>query len=334
MARTIRLFEPDTVVKVDNRRILTSAGHGLPELDGHGQFPIHMRDLRETAWVQWIGEPLPFGEGRARVMTLACAQCEARTTTRCCRVAWCTRHEALHRDTEHTRPDHGRYRAMVDAGADTVFRHAIGPEPVPGVLYPTDMSLLAMNTRGIANGIRIAEHVRRYTQLPGEQLDPIGDALATAAAGQGRFPTVAETQWLVYDIVARCTFPAILDALGHHDEARWMRRQPRVTSDATTPLVTHGDHWGLHSFGIDRATRAKVTITDAGQMAADDLFHPFFMQFKKGFGRGGFCFGTDESPEYLSYALSTPDGPERAGIGIARAHDDAVALVVSAFTTL
>src|SRR5207248_4258330 len=146
--------------------------------------------------------------------------------------------------------------------------------------------------------------------------------------------TVAETQWLVYDIVARCTFPAILDALGHHDEARWMRRQPRVTSDATTPLVTHGDHWGLHSFGIDRATRAKVTITDAGQMAADDLFHPFFMQFKKGFCRGGFCFGTDESLEYLRYALSTPDGPERAGIGLARAHDDAVALVVSAFTTL
>ncbi|RIQ13242.1 hypothetical protein [Jiangella rhizosphaerae] len=322
-ANNRRPFVPDGIVTVTGAQVL--AEEFSPSTD---VFLIRQKGAREAAWARWVGEDNPWG-GRARVVTLACAECDAWTGDRCCGLAFCAPHRELHRAVEHVRPDQGRYRAIVDAAPLTVFRHADGAGPVSGLRYPRDMSIQAAMRaeRSPSNGLRVVEHVRRYTYVPGGP-DPIGAALAALAQRGGRLPAPAAARWLACDLLARCTFPALLDVLGRSGEAEWLRRQPRLMTARSSVLRERVDELGLGRFGL---LGLPASASDAAEAAACDLFRELYM-LTPGYGPGGLDIGVDESDLVLEMVLREPDGPERVGRVVARAHDDAVATVVKALS--
>lgn len=320
---TRRMFLPSTKILIKSAEIRVhrdpARGWNL-----HEAYYAKYLGIAEAAWVRW--EVLPdedfdgWPNGLARVLQLACEHCTEETLSRCsCDIAWCGEHMTQHGETEHLAPGADRYRAAM--AADPALRR-YGPartKPISG-LYPRDLRLDHLRPASKHHDtIRVLESIRRSVTYDPSQPDQLLDALRSAA-GRGTVPTSTQARWLAADILARCTWPAVLDAVGRHDSAAWMRRQPAITSRKTTPLTQRVEELDRDMNVLDSDGQARLV----GLMAASDALAGLSEIVPSSIGLGAFGYVNSVCAKQFARLLTQADGPERVGRAVARAQHDGV----------
>ncbi|MFI8528166.1 hypothetical protein ACIGB8_27150 [Promicromonospora sukumoe] len=325
---TRRMFLPSTKILVKSAVIRVHRDRAK-SWDLDEAYYAQYRGVAEAAWVRW--EALPEEDfdgpnGLARVLSLACQHCDAGTQTRCsCDIAWCGEHMAQHAGTEHVGPGADRYRAALTV--DPSLRR-YGPTRAARIagLYPRDLRLDFLRP-AVKNHdtIRVLESIRRSVIYDPTLPDPLIDALKSAATN-GTLPTSAQARWIAADILARCTWPAVLDAVGRHDTAAWMRKQPAITSRKTTPLTQRVNELDRDLAVQDAGGQAQFV----GLMAASDALAGLSEIVPISIGLGAFGYVNSVCAGQFAHLLKQTDGPERVGDAVARAQHDGVQTMLSA----
>jgi len=316
-------FTIGETVRVNGRRIV--ADH-YAEVDPYTarEFCIHIAGIVEAAWARWAG-PCDLQGGRAEIIALKCAYCMARTSVRCCDIAFCEKHRDQHQGIEHTAPEAGRYVAAFKVSS-IVLDNRYGPHlaRLPGISYPKDLTLEMASRARRGDAVRVIHHVRKEVAVPGTP-DPIQEALLDVGSGDSAIPTPTRARWLATDILARCSWPAMAEALGDHDTAQWMRAQPPIVDATPTPLTERIYTLDRDIFGIGRVPNR----TPVGELASANALSDLWAIAPNSVAHGALGYSGGVGDEVFSHALTLPDGPARVGKAVARAQHDAVDAIVT-----
>lgn len=112
-------------------------------------------------------------------------------------------------------------------------------------------------------------------------------------------------------------------ALGRHDVAAWLRRQPATSaSHADSAMSRRLSELDAHGFG----TTAPDSVSYAGEVAAHDAL----CRLPHDLGGGVLGFSGRLGALVFTHALSLPDGADRVGQAVSRVQRDAVRAVIAA----